>query len=316
MVTETRNLIVEVTSDCNLNCHYCYSHGSHKTDKRAIIKTLNGIVARYRIGNLTITGGEPLLAYDTVRGILRALEGRTTGATVITNGLLLTQPRVDELKSLGASIRISIDGLGDSEKKPTNDMMRIVTRNLNYLNKVSKVITQDNLHSLWDDYMCLVDMGFTDIDIIPQMFVPWNTKGIERIISGSVRIVRHSLSSGIRNSLVDMVEKKERYHGCRNIRILPDGDLSLCLSMNSSGKHEFVRIEELDSFDDFVKNSVDLALRNLRKREWFSESMLEHLCMVDLFYYSHINRKDDTLIQSATRLVSGLHDAIIEELKR
>lgn len=55
-------LIVQLNSNCNLNCCYCYSKNKFIIDKENIRESVKKIIKNYKtINTITITGGEPLL---------------------------------------------------------------------------------------------------------------------------------------------------------------------------------------------------------------------------------------------------------------
>ena len=122
---------------CNLACKYCFV-GEHSSARRCLmssqdmteetaekalhffIKQLegSGIDFTENKSQLIFFGGEPLIGYDVLVYVARRVHElsdehpvlESTGMTVITNGTLLTEERLLEMKSLGVSVNISIDG--------------------------------------------------------------------------------------------------------------------------------------------------------------------------------------------------------------
>jgi hypothetical protein len=97
---------------CNLSCAYCNEFDNHSAPV-----PLEEMVARVdklaALGTtmITISGGEPLLhpALDQIVGHIRS---RSILATLITNGLLITPGRIDDLNAAGLDhLQISIDNL-------------------------------------------------------------------------------------------------------------------------------------------------------------------------------------------------------------
>lgn len=108
--------VIEVTKRCNLMCSHCY----HKFDssKRLnditdmswddislIIKELEVAGCSY----VTISGGEPLLAAPKTFSLARQLQLKGIKTTLTTNGLLLYQFKLDDLRYFN-HIQISLDG--------------------------------------------------------------------------------------------------------------------------------------------------------------------------------------------------------------
>ncbi len=97
---------------CNLSCAYCSEFDNHSAPI-----PLEEIVARIdmlaELGTtmITISGGEPLL-HPALDPIVRHIRSRNILATLITNGLLITPERIDDLNASGLDrLQISIDNL-------------------------------------------------------------------------------------------------------------------------------------------------------------------------------------------------------------
>ncbi|MBI3610266.1 MAG: radical SAM protein, partial [Nitrospirae bacterium] len=123
--TDTLDLTVLTTSACNLGCTYCFEEGinlkgfmKEETSLRVsawAAKKLDEV--RPRILHLTLFGGEPLLNPEAARFLSRSLHdlARARGIehqiSIITNGVLLTEPIVNDLMPLGLKrIKVTLDG--------------------------------------------------------------------------------------------------------------------------------------------------------------------------------------------------------------
>src|SRR6056297_1682394 len=112
-----------INSQCNLNCKHCYSN-STAAKKNDTLNTKEAFalidqLADFKVPVLLLSGGEPLLRPDLFKLIKKA-RSRNLRVVISTNGTLLTEKMVQELKSLGVSyIGISLDGLQE-----TNDQFR------------------------------------------------------------------------------------------------------------------------------------------------------------------------------------------------
>lgn len=105
---------LSITNRCNLKCKHCVAsaYGATGTDpmstsewKKVIdqIKTTNP-------GQITFTGGEPLLRKDALE-LMRYAKEKTKSAIVLsTNGLLINDENVKELTRIVDTIAISLDG--------------------------------------------------------------------------------------------------------------------------------------------------------------------------------------------------------------
>jgi radical SAM protein with 4Fe4S-binding SPASM domain len=112
-----------INSQCNLNCKHCYSNSTAaKKDSTLNTKEAFALIdqlADFKVPVILLSGGEPLLRPDLFKLIKKA-RSRNLRVVISTNGTLLTEKMVQELKSLGVSyIGISLDGL-----EAVNDQFR------------------------------------------------------------------------------------------------------------------------------------------------------------------------------------------------
>lgn len=111
-------LAINLTRRCNLRCAHCYldaatlEHGSNdELDTREVCRLLDEIAQRSTETMVVLTGGEPLLRRD-LETLLE--HGSKLGLFMVvgSNGVLLTDKRVQSLKAAGAmGIGISLDSL-------------------------------------------------------------------------------------------------------------------------------------------------------------------------------------------------------------
>ena len=109
-----------LTRRCNLECAHCYISAGPRESATAELDTATclGIVDQLLAVNpapmLILSGGEPLLREDLTE-LARYASGK--GATVVvgTNGTLLTEARIAELKAAGVrGVAVSVDSLRPS----------------------------------------------------------------------------------------------------------------------------------------------------------------------------------------------------------
>ena len=123
--TELLQLVVAPTLNCNFSCLYCYEKGlknnkmSSQTENNLInfIKSYN----KDTILDLTWYGGEPLLAFNTIKNILAKLREnniRLGSHALITNGYLLTKEVSYFFKDYKLdNVQITIDGTKEKHDK-------------------------------------------------------------------------------------------------------------------------------------------------------------------------------------------------------
>ncbi|GFI26014.1 anaerobic sulfatase-maturating enzyme [Lachnospiraceae bacterium] len=121
-----RQLILQVTQQCNLRCEYCAYSGIYEgnrvhsvnrmhfeTAKRAIDFYLEHSIDSSSI-SISFYGGEPLLEFDLIRKCIdyvnETVEGKAVRFNLTTNGTLLTGERAKFLAEHSVSIAISLDG--------------------------------------------------------------------------------------------------------------------------------------------------------------------------------------------------------------
>ncbi|MCK4881402.1 MAG: His-Xaa-Ser system radical SAM maturase HxsB [Candidatus Omnitrophica bacterium] len=118
LFSDTTLHIAVVTTRCNLACHYCQAASNKSQDMDIEVATR---VIKYlfdvRSPNITLElqGGEPLLNWDVVKFLVgNTRELNTTGKNInicmVTNGILLSEEKIDFLLDHDVSICISLDG--------------------------------------------------------------------------------------------------------------------------------------------------------------------------------------------------------------
>ena len=97
---------------CNLSCGYCNEYDDHSepVPTSDLLRRVD-LLADVGTGIVTFSGGEPLLHPD-LDVIIRQIRVHGMVATIITNGYLLTRPRIQQLNRAGLDhLQISIDNV-------------------------------------------------------------------------------------------------------------------------------------------------------------------------------------------------------------
>lgn len=121
---KTLSLSVAPTMKCNFACAYCFE-GGNKT-----MPTMNDEVAEKLVRFIEKNGkdstainwfgGEPLLAFDRIVALTRALEEKNVNftASMVTNGSCLTPDKLERMKSLHLrNVQVSMDGTAKHQDK-------------------------------------------------------------------------------------------------------------------------------------------------------------------------------------------------------
>jgi MoaA/NifB/PqqE/SkfB family radical SAM enzyme len=123
------NLSIEITRECPLSCPGCYAYGSDHLGGALTLRELRdykgqelvdgvfALVDRYRPLHVSIVGGEPLVRYRELDGILTRLVARGIYTQVVTSAVRPIPAAWADLPRL--QIVVSIDGL-----QPEHDARR------------------------------------------------------------------------------------------------------------------------------------------------------------------------------------------------
>lgn len=121
-------IVLYLTTDCNLNCEYCYEADNREQlkqqlelDMDAAIKQMEeSYLDRENQGNCVVLfGGEPFLRYDLMKQIFEYNRSKFNNYycfSINTNALLLTEEMLSEIKEymkdMIITVVISYDGIG------------------------------------------------------------------------------------------------------------------------------------------------------------------------------------------------------------
>lgn len=108
--------VISLTYKCNSRCITCYHWNEEPRDELTFTQLSDVLCQLKSIGvvDLCLTGGEPLLRDDLPDIVRKASELKFDRIHIITNGLLLTRPRIEQLVESGlTSVYISLNGSED-----------------------------------------------------------------------------------------------------------------------------------------------------------------------------------------------------------
>ena len=105
---------LSISSHCNLHCKYCYATDRKEGGEKGLTlneykRVIDEIVELSGDVEFTLTGGEPLLNKD-VFSIARYIHDKGCLVDVLTNGTLISDKNIDDVKSSFDKVSISIDG--------------------------------------------------------------------------------------------------------------------------------------------------------------------------------------------------------------
>jgi Fe-coproporphyrin III synthase len=117
----TRDPILQIhpTRRCNLRCLHCYSSSGPEERDQLPPSTFERAISDARSEGFAVasfSGGEPTL-YKPLPQLLRLAKACGMQTTVTSNGMLLTQARLDDLARVTDTLAISLDGIRESHNR-------------------------------------------------------------------------------------------------------------------------------------------------------------------------------------------------------
>lgn len=171
---------IDVTSRCNADCPFCFQ-GKHNEDDRKemslqmIINLLDNLreLGTYYIG---FSGGEPFARPDFLE-ILNIAKNRGFSISIITNAMLLTKEKIDELERIGIDrITVSFHSINKENYLKsfgiTNpNLYDVALENIQYMIKknislgIAMTVTKFNINDIKDTSEYFYSLGLSKNDI-------------------------------------------------------------------------------------------------------------------------------------------------------
>lgn len=297
-------MCLHIAHDCNLRCKYCFASTGdfgvgrklmdYDTGKAAIDFLLEKSGNRKNL-ELDFFGGEPLMNFDVVKKVVEYARkkekefGKTFRFTITTNGILLTDDKIDFINKEMSNVVLSIDG-----RKEINDRMRVRVDGTGsydaiidkYISLVSRrdkskdyyvrgTYTKYNL-DFSNDVIHLYERGFDQVSVEPVMgseTEPYviTEEDLDKI-NNEYDILVDKLSEirengGFCNFFHFMLDLNQgpcaikRLRGCGSgneyVAVTPEGDIYPC--------HQFVGIEKF-KMGNLHDKTFDMSIKNMFAR--------------------------------------------------
>lgn len=273
-----KSMCLNIAHDCNLRCEYCFAAKGDfgrgrmlmpfEVGKKAIDFLIEKSEGRHNL-EVDFFGGEPLMNFEVVKQVVdyaRSIEkehDKNFRFTITTNGILLTDDKIDYINREMSNCVLSLDG-----RKGVNDLLRVrVDGSGSYDSIVPKyqklvatrgdkdyyargTFTKHNL-DFTNDVLHMADLGFDQLSIEPvvsDMKLDYSIKeaDLPRVFEeyehlAQVVIDRKKVGKGFNffHFMIDLQQgpcaiKRLRGCGCGNeyIAVTPEGDIFPC--------HQFV----------------------------------------------------------------------------
>ncbi len=217
---------IHLTSSCNLKCKYCYVPPDRKKQNRYLtIEEVDKIISKifnYSYENKTLLprvifhGGEPLLAFNTIKKIVEKYYGKIK-FSIQTNATLLEDSVIDFLERFNVSVGISVDAEQNSRGINKDEIFDRIKKFKNIKNiGVVSTITNLNVKNLPYFIEELYNFGIPSIVLNPVS--PENKDAVKLV--------------------PDRKELIENYKLC----------IDKVISLNSKGKHKII----IDNVEGFI----------------------------------------------------------------
>lgn len=273
-----KSMCLNIAHDCNLRCEYCFAAKgdfgrgrmlmSFEVAKKAIDFLIEKSEGRHNL-EVDFFGGEPLMNFEVVKQVVvyaRSIEkahNKNFRFTITTNGILLTDDKIDFINKEMSNCVLSLDG-----RKSVNDLLRVrVDGSGSYdaiIPKFQKLVktrgnkdyyvrgtfTKHNL-DFTNDVLHMADLGFDQISVEPvvsdvKLDYSIKEEDLPRVFEeydhlAQVIIDRRKIGKGFNffHFMLDLDQgpcaiKRLRGCGCGNeyVAITPEGDIFPC--------HQFV----------------------------------------------------------------------------
>ena len=295
VASPVKAMCLHIAHDCNLRCEYCFASTGDfgegrklmtlDTGKKAIDFLIEKSEDRQNL-ELDFFGGEPLMNWEVVKQIVEYARGREKECnkkfrfTITTNGILLTDDKIEYINEEMSNVVLSIDG-----RKEVNDRMRKRVDGSGSYDKIANnfkklvdargdkeyyvrgTYTKYNL-DFSNDVMHLYELGFDQISVEPVMgdsSEPYAiTNGDLAKVFKEYEVLADKLNKvyaegkfvNFFHFMVDLDQgpcaiKRLRGCGCGNeyVAITPDADIYPC--------HQFVGLEnfKMGNLDDGTFNT-------------------------------------------------------------
>ena len=272
-------MCLNVAHDCNLRCEYCFAAKGDfgcgrklmpmEVGKKAIDFLIEHSAGRRNL-EMDFFGGEPLMNWDVVKELVlyareqEKLHDKNFRFTITTNGLLLTDDKIDFINKEMSNCVLSLDG-----RKEVNDRMRVRVDGTGCYDQIvpkyQKLVAQRGDKDYYargtftrynldftNDVLHMADLGFDQVSVVsdkkldysiqeedlPQVFAEY-----ERLANALLKRRKEGRGFNFFHFMIDLNQgpcaiKRLRGCGCGNeyVAVTPEGDIYPC--------HQFVGDEQ------------------------------------------------------------------------
>lgn len=193
-----------VTTNCNLQCSYCFLKNKGYTDVGlgVIDKIIELLSFTEGEKSISFFGGEPLLEKNLLEFEIPYIREKipSINLSITTNATLLTKSVFNFLTKNNVCIVVSLDGVGEKanmERKFVDggSAWNLIDRNLqsigpNKIDIVRMTITPENVLDLMKNIIGLFDYGFKNVFFALDYSVHWDETTIESFRKEFKKVIR------------------------------------------------------------------------------------------------------------------------------
>ncbi len=251
------NIQVELTTLCNLKCHYCYRKAGKEGKNRLETKQLLSILDTLFLNGLQsveLTGGEPTLHPDFLE-ILEFCYDRVQLIGLMTNGTVLSKNLVKKLLPYKEKLVISISL--DSHKPEIHDIRRGVKGAFNktckgikliakhgFITRVSMAVDEETWEDVEETLLLSKKLGagmFTYGPVLPfgnakNHFHEWKFNA--KAVAEKEKTLKAKYKDYIQLLQEDTMEKLNSPGSCgagyRSVAMAPNGEIRPCVTFDEN----------------------------------------------------------------------------------
>ncbi len=316
-------MCLHVSHDCNLRCKYCFAdEGKYHTEKRELMSVETGKRAMdYLVehsGNrrnleVDFFGGEPLMNFNTVKAVVehaRELEKKHDKVfrfTITTNGILLSDDKLDYINKNMSNVVLSIDG-----RKEVNDRMRYRADGTGSYDSIVPIFkktaesrNQDNYYvrgtftrynlDFAKDVLHLADLGFKQISVEPVVCgcetdyslreedLPRIFDEYETLVREYIRYKKEGRGFNFFHFMIDLEDGPciiKRLSGCgcgcEYVAVAPNGDIYPCHQFVGSEKYKMGSLYDDKGFDSELRGMFERC--NIYSKKKCSDCFAKFFC--------------------------------------